>query len=48
MTEESIAILAAHLQALDVNELGLFFFSFLFVFMFFPWGHLQVNQSKLV
>lgn len=37
MTEESIAILVAHLQALDVNELGLFFFLFV-CFYVFPLG----------
>lgn len=46
MTEQGIALLTAHLQALDVKKLG--FVSLLFVFMFSPWDHLQVNQSKLV
>lgn len=46
VTEESVLCITKHSKALEVKELA--FFSVLFVFVFFPLGHLQVNQSKLV
>lgn len=46
VTEESVLCITKRSKALEVKELA--FFSVLFVFVFFPLGHLQVNQSKLV